>query len=160
MAPVIDPVNGSDWLALTDEPLSYAAALEWVGGPGWGGVVGFSGLVRDHAEGRTGVTAIDYEAYDEQVLPRFRELADATRGQWPAVGRIVVWHRVGRVETGESSVVVAVSSPHRAEAFEACRYLIDGLKESAPIWKREHWPGGSDWSPAARSIQPVRAEGP
>lgn len=151
----MEPVEGSDWLALTSEPLRLDAALDWAGGRAWGGVVGFSGVVRETAEGRTGVSAIDYEAYDPQVLPRFAEIAAGARRQWPEVGRLVVWHRTGRVETGESSVVVAASAPHRAEAFDACRYLIDTLKSTVPIWKREHWPGGSDWSPAAHPIRPV-----
>jgi molybdopterin synthase catalytic subunit len=153
-ARVIDPGDSSDWLALTDEPLSYPAALEWVSGGRWGGVVGFSGVVRDHAEGRTGVTAIDYEAYDEHVLAKLTELAAGARERWPDVGRIVIWHRLGRVSTGESSVVIAVSTPHRAEAFAACRHLIDSLKETVPIWKREHWSGGSDWSPASKALRP------
>ncbi|MHB8244397.1 MAG: molybdenum cofactor biosynthesis protein MoaE [Acidimicrobiales bacterium] len=159
---MIDPVNKTDWLALTDEPLSYDRALEWVNGASWGAVVGFSGVVRDHAEGRTGVTAIEYEAYEEHVLDRFAALTSAARTSWPDLGRIVVWHRHGLVLTGESSVVTAVSSPHRAEAFDACRYLIDTLKATAPIWKREHWPGGAEWSPASHdleTVQPARAKG-
>jgi molybdopterin synthase catalytic subunit len=154
-ARVIEPVDTSDWLALAEEPLGYAAALEWVSGAQWGGVVGFAGVVRENAEERTGVTAIDYEAYEDHVLDRFKELAAESRRRWPDVGRVVVWHRVGRVDTGEPSVVIAVSAPHRSEAFDACRYLIDALKSSVPIWKREHWPGGSEWSPAARAIEPI-----
>ncbi|HET9092757.1 MAG TPA: molybdenum cofactor biosynthesis protein MoaE [Acidimicrobiales bacterium] len=150
-----DAVGDGDWLTLTGGPLSYATALEWVGGPGWGAVTGFAGLVRDHAEERTGVTAIDYEAYEEHVVPRFRELAASARKRWPELGKIVIWHRVGRVATGEASVVIAVSSPHRGEAFDACRYLIDTLKATVPIWKREHWPGGAEWSPAAHGLEPV-----
>ena len=152
---VTDAVGDGDWLTLTGAPLSYATALEWVGGPGWGAVAGFAGLVRDHAEGRTGVTAIDYEAYEEHVVPRFRELAASARELWPELRKIVIWHRVGRVAMGEPSVVIAVSSPHRREAFDACRYLIDTLKAAVPIWKREHWPGGAEWSPAAHGLEPV-----
>jgi molybdopterin synthase catalytic subunit len=110
--------------------------------------------VRDHAEGRTGVQAIDYEAYAPQVLPRFEAIVAAARELWPDLGRAVVWHRVGHVELGEASVVVVVSTPHRAEAFEACRYLIDTLKATAPIWKHETWEGGTDWSLSARPIEP------
>lgn len=150
-----DSVEEADWLTLSALPLDYAAALSWASGPEFGGVVGFLGVVRSTAEERSGVTAIDYEAYEEHVLDRFREVASECRRRWPDVGRIVVWHRIGRVATGEASVVTVASAPHRAEAFAACRYLIDTVKENAPVWKREHWPGGSDWSPAASSIRPI-----
>jgi molybdopterin synthase catalytic subunit len=156
LAPVpLDPPVGDDWLVLTEEPLDGTRALGWVGGERWGGVVGFFGVVRDHAEGRTGVVAVDYEAYEDQVLPRLADLATAARARVPGVGRIVLWHRTGRVVVGEASVAVVVSSPHRAEAFEACRWLIDTLKATLPIWKLEHWGGGSDWSPSAHPIRPV-----
>jgi molybdopterin synthase catalytic subunit len=152
---VIDPVNDGDWLALTDETLPFNEALEWVNGAAWGGVAGFLGVVRDHAEGRTGVTAIDYEAYEEHVLPRFADLAAHARRQWPELGRIVIWHRIGLVALGEASVAIAVSAPHRGEALDACRYLIDTLKATVPIWKREHWPGGAAWSTDAHGVEPV-----
>jgi len=152
-----DPPEGDDWLVLTEDRLDGTVALEWVGGERWGGVVGFFGVVRDHAEGRTDVVAVDYEAYDAEVVPRLAELAAAARARVPDIGRIVLWHRTGRVSVGEASVVVAVSSPHRAEAFEACRWLIDTLKATLPIWKLEHWGEGSDWSPSAH---PIRSVGP
>jgi molybdopterin synthase catalytic subunit len=150
---VIGSPNGDDWLELTADPLSVDQAAAWVERPQCGAVAVFAGTVRDHAYGRTGVTEIDYEAYAEQVIPRFEAIATAARGRWPDLGRIVLWHRTGRIAVGEASVVVAVSSPHRAEAFDACRYGIDTLKEMAPIWKRETWDGGSDWSPAARPVE-------
>ncbi len=151
----MSPPPGDDWLALTEEPLRVAEALEWVERRDCGAVVGFAGNVRDHAEGRSGVQAVDYEAYAEQVVPKMAELAAAARSRVPSLGRIALWHRTGLLEVGESSVVVAVSSPHRAEAFEACRLLIDTLKESLPIWKNEHWEGGSGWSPSAKPLRPV-----
>lgn len=144
-----------NWLTLTTEPLDYARALTWASGPEYGGVVGFLGVVRSSAEERSGVTAIDYEAYEEHVLVRFEEVAVECRRRQPETGRIVVWHRIGTVPAGEASVVTVASAPHRAEAFDSCRYLIDAVKETAPVWKREHWPGGSDWSPAASAIRPV-----
>lgn len=149
---VIDPANGSDWLALTDEPLRVDEALSWVGGPAWGAVTSFLGLVRDNGGGRSGITAIDYEAYEEHVVPRFTAIASDARKNWPELGRIVIWHRIGFVPVGEASVAVVVSAPHRGETFEACRFLIDTLKTTVPIWKREHWSGGSDWSPATQRI--------
>ncbi len=140
---------------LTTEPLDGTAALGWVEGERFGAVVGFFGVVRDHAEGRSGVVAVDYEAYDTQVLPRLAELAEAARRRVPALGRIAIWHRTGRLAVGETSVAIAVSSPHRAEAFDGCRFLIDTLKSTVPIWKLEHWDGGSDWSPSAHGIEDV-----
>ena len=154
-----EPPLGDDWVALTSGPLPAADALEWVGRERCGGVVGFFGVVRDHAEGRDGVTAVDYEAYEEQVVPRLQELAAAARARVPGIGRIVLWHRTGRLAVGETSVAVVVSTPHRAEAFEASRYLIDTLKETVPIWKQEHWEGGSGWSPSARPIRSVGEAG-
>lgn len=148
-------MGDGEWLALTCDPLPLAEAISWVGGSAFGGVGCFFGVVRDHAEGRSGVTAIEYEAYEEQVVPRFSDLVASARERWPEVGRVVLWHRVGEVRLGGPSVAVVVSAPHRAEALEACRYLIDALKATVPIWKREHWPGGAEWSPAAHPLRPV-----
>lgn len=89
--------------------------------------------------------ALEYEAYLEQVEPRLSAVASSARERWP-VGRIAILHRVGRLEVGEVSVVVGVSTPHRAESFEAARFCIDTVKESVPIWKRETWVDGSDWA--------------
>ena len=154
MTHVLVSAKGDNWLELTSEPLPAERALAWVQRPSCGAVACFVGTVRDHAEGRTGVQAIDYEAYSDQVLPRFEAIVTAARERWPEIGRAVVWHRVGRLELGAASVIVVVSTQHRAEAFEACRYLIDTLKATAPIWKRETWEGGTDWSPTARPIEP------
>jgi len=155
MTHVLASIQGDNWLELTPEPLVVERALEWVERPSCGAVASFVGTVRDTAEGRAGVKAIDYEAYTLQVLPRFEAIAATARERWPDLGRVLIWHRVGHILLGEASVVVAVSTPHRAEAFEACRYLIDTLKATAPIWKRETWEGGTDWSPAARPVEPA-----
>jgi len=155
MTDVLASVGDDNWLELTPEPLVPERALVWVERPSCGAVSCFLGIVRDHADGRQGVKAIDYEAYTLQVLPRFEAIAAAARERWPDVGRLLVWHRVGHIKLGEASVVVAVSTPHRADSFEACRYLIDTLKTTAPIWKREIWEGGTDWSPAARPVEPA-----
>jgi molybdopterin synthase catalytic subunit len=154
----LTPPAGDDWVALTRAPLDAAAAVSWAGTAGCGGVVSFVGVVRDHAEGRTGVVAVDYEAYEEPVRARLGDLVAAVRERVADLGRVAVWHRVGRVELREASVVVVVSAPHRAEAFEANRWLIDTLKATLPIWKYEHWAGGSDWSPANRPIEEIAAE--
>jgi molybdopterin synthase catalytic subunit len=153
--PILD-----DWVALTGEPLDVQAAVDWVGVPGCGAVVVFSGLVRDHAEGTTGVTHIEYEAYGEQVVPRLGGLAAEMRRRWPDIGRIVLWHRDGAVQLSESSVVVAVSTPHRGEAFAAAQFGIDTLKSTVPIWKKEFWNGGSDWARASQHVTDLASSGP
>ncbi|MGH9292866.1 MAG: molybdenum cofactor biosynthesis protein MoaE [Acidimicrobiales bacterium] len=153
--PSPQPPAGQDWLLLTESPLDAGVALEWIGRAACGGEVAFVGVVRDHAEGRSGVTAVDYEAYEDQILPRMAELVAAARDRVPGLGAVCVWHRTGRLVVGEASVVVAVSSAHRAQAFEACRFVIDTLKEALPIWKHEHFEGGSGWSPAAHPVRPV-----
>ena len=148
----VPPPDVHTWIALTHHVLDIGIANEWLGQPECGAVVLFSGLVRDHADGTTGVTHIDYEAYGEEVIPRLEALASEARNRWPDLARIVLWHRDGRVLLGESSVVVAVSSPHRDVAFEASRFLIDALKATVPIWKKEFWNGGSDWARGSQHI--------
>lgn len=151
------PVNGDTWLGLTDQPLPIAVAYEWSVRPDCGAVVLFSGTVRDHAldeQGvlRAGVGFLDYEAYDTQVVPRLQAIAAEVRVRWPRTGRIVLLHRIGRIELGDSSVVTVVSAPHRPEAFEAARYSIDALKAAAPIWKREQWSDGVGWGLGAHEV--------
>jgi molybdopterin synthase catalytic subunit len=144
---------------LTDQSLDVGIATDWVALPGCGAVVVFSGLVRDHADGSSGVTHIDYEAWAEQVIPRLTAVADEARRRWPDLGRVALWHREGRVLLSESSVVVAVSSPHRGAAFDACEFAIDTLKESVPIWKKEFFDGGSQWARSAQHITDVNDRG-
>jgi molybdopterin synthase catalytic subunit len=149
------------WVAVCDHPLALADISSWVVRPQCGASVVFTGTVRDHAEGRTGVSALEYEAYGEQVEPRLTVIADDARRRWSDLGRIALVHRTGRLGVEEASVVVAVSAPHRAEAFEAARFCIDTLKATAPIWKKETWDGGEDWSPCATELPaaPSRSEG-
>jgi molybdopterin synthase catalytic subunit len=146
------PSDGDSWLALTSDELPVHDAYAWAVRPGCGAVVLFSGTVRDHADGRDGVKQLTYEAYEDQAVERFQRVADETRTRWPTLGRIVVWHRIGTLAVEESSVVIVVSAPHRAEAFEAGRFAIDALKAGAPIWKREEWEGGADWGTGATPI--------
>jgi molybdopterin synthase catalytic subunit len=101
------------------------------------------------------VSLVEYEAYAEQVEPRLAQLAAEARRRWPALGRLVLLHRIGELAVGECSVVVVASAPHRAEAFEAARWCIDTLKETAPIWKREVWDGGAGWGTGARPVDEV-----
>lgn len=153
------PDTSDDVVALTHEVLDVGPVHDWAVLPSCGAVVVFSGTVRDHADGRDGVSELEYEAYAEQVEPRLRAIAAAMRDRWPMLGRVALLHRVGRLGLGEVSVVVAASSPHRPEAFEAARFGIDTLKESAPIWKRESWAGGSDWGLGATPIVDVPGSG-
>ncbi len=136
-------------------PLPAAEAFAWAVVPGCGAVVSFAGTVRDHAEGRPGVTSLEYEAYEEQVASRLRAMADEARRQWPGIGRLVLLHRVGPLSVTEISVLVVVSTPHRPEAFDAARWCIDTVKSTLPIWKRETWEGGSDWATCAHPVTGV-----
>ena len=102
------------------------------------------------------MTALTYEAYEDQVVPKLKVIADEMRARWCDLGRIALIHRIGRLELGESSVLVVVSSPHRPEAFAAAQYAIDTLKISVPIWKQEHWKQGSDWGTNSNEISRPR----
>jgi len=128
---------------VTDSALDAAAAGALVSRDGDGAVATFVGLVRDHNAGRR-VLWLDYEAYAPLALKAFDRIAAEAAAQW-ADARIAIHHRTGRVAIGEASVVIAAASPHRAEAFAACRYAIERLKQIAPIWKHEHFEGGDVW---------------
>ena len=131
-------------VVLTREPIDYHALTESVRRPGCGAVVTFLGTVRDLTNERVTV-ALDYEAYPGMAEKTMADIEADVRSRWP-VGDIALIHRLGRLEVGEISVAVAVSSPHRAQAFEACRHAIDRLKELVPIWKKENWADGStEW---------------
>ena len=146
------PPDGDTWIGLSASPLPVDEAAAWAVRPDCGGLVLFSGTARDHADGRPGVHRLEYEAYEEQAVPRLRGVAEEARVRWPMVGRIALLHRVGVLEIRESAVVVAVSAPHRDEAFAAARFCIDTLKRSVPIWKRESWTGGESWGLEAQHI--------
>lgn len=152
------PANGDDWLGLTEEPLPVGTAADWAVLPRCGAMVLFSGTARDHAPGREGVELLDYEAYEEHVVPRLADIAAEMRRRWPDLGRIALMHRIGPVDIGESSVVVVASSPHRPAAFEAARFGIDTLKATVPIWKRERWADGESWGLESQHITDVAAE--
>ena len=141
---------------MTDNALPVAEVYAWCLQPQCGAVVLFSGTVRDHAVDETGalrshVSHLTYEAYDTQVVPAFAEIEAEVRTRWPDTGRVALLHRTGQLELMESSVIVAVSAPHRVAAFEAGRFAIDALKASAPIWKHEVWADGADWGTGAHS---------
>jgi molybdopterin synthase catalytic subunit len=120
---------------VTQAPLDPAKALGFVAHPGAGGTVLFSGTVRDHSDAGD-VTALDYEAWEERAERALGEIADEMFERWPVCAAALL-HRTGHLEIGEVSVVVCVSAPHRAEAFDAARHGIERLKHDAPIWKKE-----------------------
>jgi len=131
-------------IQLTAEPIDHAALTEQVRRKNCGAVVTFLGTVRDLTDGRVTV-ALDYEAYPAMAEKKMAEIECETRERWP-IGDMVMVHRLGRLDVGEVSVAVAVSCPHRTQAFEACRYAIDRLKEAVPIWKKENLADGStEW---------------
>jgi len=154
------PTDVRDWVAITNAPLSADIAVSWATTAGAGAVVTFLGVVRDHAEGRPGVNGMTYEAYDEPARRAMQEIAAEARRRWPEIERLALLHRVGELALSETSVAVVVSAPHRSAAFEAARFCIDTLKESVPIWKQEHWSGGSDWAVQQHALRPVRAATP
>jgi len=134
-------------VALTDLPLDCAAALARVTVAGAGGIDMFWGITRGEDSREGPLVGLEYHAYPEMAVEQIQQLIRNASERWP-VCRAVVWHRVGMVKVGEASVVVAVSTPHRAESFESCRYLIDELKKIAPIWKKEIYAGAARWQGA------------
>jgi len=143
---LIPPVAGgaaARHVRLLDEPLSLDRVVAAVSSPDAGGVVTFTGMVRRHSAGRE-VERLEYEAYGEMAEKVMRELCDEIEAE-VAGSRLAVEHRVGALSVGDTAVVIAASAPHRAEAFRACRALIDRLKTRAPIWKKEIGPDGAEW---------------
>jgi molybdopterin synthase catalytic subunit len=138
-----DLPNG-DLVEVSETVVDPARLVAHVSDPSVGGVVLFLGTVRDHSPERRGVTHLEYEAYGEVVERKICAILTEARSRWPIV-RAAAVHRLGSLPVGEVSVGVAVGSGHRADAFAAGRYLIDELKRRAPIWKKEHWPGGAEW---------------
>lgn len=134
--------RAEDNFAITFAPLSLEKVYALADDQGNGAIVVMSGMVRNQTDGKS-VVALEYQAYEPMALQVFRQIAVDIRNNWSDVKRIVIHHRIGRLQIGEISVLVAVGCPHRSEAFEACRYAIDTLKHNAPIWKKEHWQDGS-----------------
>jgi molybdopterin synthase catalytic subunit len=133
-----------DWIQLHEKPIDVAPVVEFVSAPQVGGIDVFVGTTRaeTNPEGRQ-LVALDYEAYGEMALKQMHDLALRARKKWPSIVRLVMLHRTGRVELARPSVIVAVSTPHRDDAFAACRWVIDTLKAEVPIWKREVWDDGT-----------------
>lgn len=131
-------------ILLTRDPIDHYTLTESVRRPHCGGVVLFLGTVRD-LTGEQITVALDYESYPEMAQKKLEQIEAETRARWP-IGELALVHRLGHLQVGDVSVAVAVSCPHRAEAFEACRYAIDRLKEIVPIWKKENWADGrTEW---------------
>ncbi len=128
---------------ITDEPLSLADAVERVRAPSAGAVLTFSGVVRDSHRGQR-VTGIDYHAYREMAQQELDRIEADALERFPEI-RIHIAHRLGLLDVGEESVVIAVASPHRAEGFDALRFAIEEIKSRVPIWKKELYPDGHAW---------------
>lgn len=141
---------------VTREPVAARDVLERVGGAGDGAVVVFLGVVRDHNEGAP-VTGVTYDAYDEMATKVLTEIAGEAAGRL-GTDRLAVIHRVGELAIGDVSVAIAASSPHRAESFDAARYVIEEIKKRLPVWKKEHYvESESRWLEG--SVPPVEAAG-
>jgi molybdopterin synthase catalytic subunit len=128
---------------VTRDRLDPVVLSDLVSRPEAGAVVVFNGIVRDNNLGR-GVQYLDYDAYPPLAERTLAEIAEEVRSRWE-VTEVAIHHRIGRLEIGEASLLVAVSSPHRAEAFDACHYCVDRVKQRVPVWKKEVWENGEEW---------------
>lgn len=131
------------FFALSDAPLPVAQILQLIQSDDCGAIDAFIGTVRQATQGRE-VIALEFEAYDPMAIKEMQKIAARAQARWP-VKKMAIYHRKGRLEIGEVAVVIAVSTPHRAAAFEACQFAIDTLKETVPIWKKEYFVGGEIW---------------
>lgn len=159
----LPPVSGGqqtvlveDVFQLVRDPIRPGEIVEGLKAPEDGALVVFDGFVRNNFKGRQ-TLYLDYEAYEPMAYAKMREIGAEIRGKFP-IHRLAIIHRLGRLEIGETSVLIAVSSPHRGAAFDACRYAIDTLKRSVPIWKKEYFVGGAVWAegelPSQEAISP------
>jgi molybdopterin converting factor subunit 1 len=141
---LIPPVSGGlDRYEIVDERLSLDALASSVGQNTSGAIASFLGVVREVSLGRQ-VQYLEYDAYPEMAVATMRAIGEEIRQRWP-VDRVAIVHRVGRLEIGEASVAIVVSSPHRREALQACAYAIERLKQIVPVWKKEVWTDGQQW---------------
>lgn len=133
----------NDWIAISPDTVSLSAVVEFVTDPAAGGIDLFLGTTRAEtgSDGKQ-LVALEYEAYEQMALQQLADLAARARRQWPIV-KLAILHRTGRVALGQPSVIIAVSTAHRADCFAACRFLIDTLKAEAAIWKKEVWADGT-----------------
>lgn len=146
-------------IELLESPLSLERCVQAVQAAGSGGMVTFVGTVRDISDGHA-VRMLEYEAYEPMALEKLRKVVAEAQERWP-VRAMAIQHRLGRLAIGDEAVIIAVSCPHRAEAFDACRYAIDRLKEIVPIWKKEYGDRGEIWvgGPTPESLTGAPGQG-
>ena len=132
-----------DIYRITEEPIRPDALFDCVRSDEDGAVVTFAGVVRDNSLGRE-TEHLVYDAYREMAEKKLREIGAEIRAKW-GLEHVAILHRVGRMEIGETSVLIAVASPHRREAFEACHHAVDRIKQIVPVWKKEVWDNGESW---------------
>jgi molybdopterin synthase catalytic subunit len=130
-------------IQILSTPLNIQSSIDWVMSPGSGGIDVFIGTVRNATKGKT-VLRLEFEAYEPMALAELDKIAQQAFEKWPLL-KVLIHHRVGVLEIGEVPVIIAVAAAHRAAAFEACRYIIDTLKETVPIWKKEIFEDGEVW---------------
>lgn len=130
-------------IAIVNEEIHFGKVIAAVESGSCGGIVSFQGTVRNNSKGKT-VIRLEYEAYAEMAVKKMQQVAEEAKERWP-VEKIAIVHRTGNLTIGETAVAIAVSSPHRAEAFAACQYCIDRIKEIVPIWKKEFTADGGVW---------------
>lgn len=128
---------------ISDTPLNIQSCIDWVMGPQCGGIDVFIGTVRNATKGKT-VVQLEFEAYESMALKEMRKIANDVLNKWP-IQKILIHHRTGILQIGEVPVIIAVAAAHRDAAFEACRYTIDTLKQTVPIWKKEFFEDGEVW---------------
>lgn len=129
---------------IVDRPIDADEVVRRVEDPGNGAICVFYGVVRDHALSGRQTSFLEYEAYQDMAEAKMAEIAEEMCRRW-GIEQVAMTHRIGRLGIGEPSVVIAVGTPHRKQAFEACEYAIDRLKEEVPIWKKEIGPDGEEW---------------
>ncbi len=130
-------------IKISSEPLDILSCIDWAMSPQAGGIDVFIGTVRDHTKGKT-VVRLDFEAYESMAVKEMEKIAAELLTKWP-VHKVLIHHRTGTLAVGEVPVIIVVSAAHRAAAFDACRYAIDTLKQTVPIWKKEVFEDGEEW---------------
>jgi molybdopterin synthase catalytic subunit len=130
-------------VTLTSEPIDVATALSYLQSDQAGAIDLFLGVVRDNTQERP-VDRLEYEAYDRMAISEMQKIADEAQRQWPVL-RYAIIHRKGTLQIGEMAVLIGVATAHRADAFDACRYIIDTIKKTVPIWKKEVFTSGEEW---------------
>jgi molybdopterin synthase catalytic subunit len=154
----MNPAAENDRFELLHSPIDMAAILQHVRADQDGAIVTFDGFARNESHGRR-TLHLEYEAYEPMAIAKMREIGSHIHEKF-AVHRVAIVHRLGRLEIGETSVFIAVSAPHRAAAFDACRFAIDTLKRTVPIWKKEYFEDGAVWADGELPPAPTSAPRP